>query len=123
MNILADEHISPRIVKAVCELALTGSFNFSTLIGNSDYQAIEDEDWIDKFGRNGGYGVISADRRMLQRPTLIQKITDHVMKAVFLPAEWANSKRVHQASHILYWWPTIEQCFIESPSGSAWIVP
>jgi hypothetical protein len=66
---------------------------------------------------------LSADRKMLRRPTLIKRITDHGMVGIFLPAEWANSKRAFQASHILYWWPMIEGQFQGSARGSAWIVP
>lgn len=124
MKLIGDEHISPRIVKEVNDIAITkAAFTLETIIGNTAYQATEDEDWIDKFAKAGGYGLLSADRRMLKRPTLIKKITDHGMIGIFLPAEWANSKRQYQMAHIMHWWVEIEAKFQSANKGTAWFVP
>lgn len=124
MKLIADEHVSPKIVREVCEIALTQSdFSFVSIIGSSHYQGNTDEDWIDRFAQDGGHGILSADRNMLKRPTLIKKITDHGIIAAFLPSEWANSRRAFQASHILYWWPEIEKRFQTAEKGTSWLVP
>ena len=124
MKLIGDEHVSPKIVREVNDIALTKKlFTLESIIGNTAYQATEDEDWIDKFAKDGGHGILSADRKMLKRPTLIKRITDHGMIGIFLPAEWANSKRPYQMSHILYWWAEIEAKFQSAAKGTAWFAP
>ncbi|WP_146149180.1 hypothetical protein [Nitratireductor sp. StC3] len=124
MKLIADEHVSPKIVRAVCEMALSRrTFSLETVIGNGDFSGQDDEDWVARFAKSGGHGLLSADRRMLRRPTLIKQITDTGLVAIFLPAEWANSRCAYQASHILYWWPVIESHFQTVQKGTAWIVP
>lgn len=122
MIIVADEHISPRIVKAVNELALTKNWRFSHVIG-SEYRSRPDEDWVESFAKNGGNAIISADRAMLKRPSLLEKLKVNSIVAVYLPSEWASSKRNHQAAHILYWWPHIEAALTSSAPGDVCIVP
>lgn len=123
MKLITDEHISPRIARAVQDIALRREWSLETIIGSTAYRGREDEDWVGLFAKTGGHGLISADRQMLKRPTMIGKITQLGLVGVFLPAEWAESRRHYQAAHILYWWPRIADCFDASPKGSAWIVP
>lgn len=122
MKIIADEHISPRIVYAVSEIALRRQWSLESVRGSA-YQGRKDEDWVSAFAKGGGNVILSADRRMLRRPTMISKITQLNLIEVFLPSEWAESRRHFQASHILYWWPHIEKCIEESDAGAGWMVP
>lgn len=122
MIIMGDEHLSPKIVRAVSEIALKKGWRFDHIIG-STLCSLQDEDWIESFSKVGGNVIISADRAMLKRPTLIKKISDFGITGVYLPAEWANARRHYQAAHILFWWPSIEKVIEESQKGTAWIVP
>ena len=122
MIIIGDEHLSPKIVRAVREIALRRGWRFDNVNG-SDLCSLEDEDWIESFAKSGGNVIVSADRAMLKRPTLIKKIADLSVIGIYLPAEWANARRQYQAAHILYWWPRIEAIIETSKSGTAWIVP
>lgn len=122
MILIGDEHLSPRIIRAVCEIALRKGWTFDKVVG-SELCNREDEDWIEAFAKAGGNAILSADRAMLRRPTLTQKISDLGIVGIYLPAEWAEAKRQYQAAHILYWWPKIELTIETSAPGSAWIVP
>ncbi|MBD9507939.1 hypothetical protein IB265_14215 [Ensifer sp. ENS10] len=122
MIIIGDEHLSPRIVRAVSEVALRKGWRFDNVTG-SDLCSLEDEDWIESFAKVGGNAIVSADRAMLKRPTLIEKISDLGIVGIYLPAEWGNARRQYQAAHILYWWPRIEAVIEASEPGAAWIVP
>jgi hypothetical protein len=122
MKIIGDEHLSPKIAQAVREIALRRSWTLEHVIG-SVYRSRPDEDWIAAFAQAGGNVIVSADRAMLKRPTLISKISQMGLIGVYLPAEWAEAKRQYQAAHILYWWPTIETVIENSKRGEAWIVP
>lgn len=127
MRLIGDEHVSPKIIRAVRELALAGKpartgWSIESVIG-SRYASTEDEDWIAAFATDGGQGLISADRRMLKRPTLITQIAETGVVGVYVQGGWANENRVQQAAHLLFWWPRIEETFATAPRGSAWIVP
>lgn len=122
MIIIGDEHLSPKIVRAVRDIALRKAWRFDNIAG-SDLCSLEDEDWIESFAKIGGNAIVSADRAMLKRPTLMSKISDLGIIGVYLPAEWANARRQYQAAHILYWWPKIEYAIESSAPGTAWIVP
>ncbi len=123
MRLIGDEHIAPKIVTAVCEIALSRSWAFDTVVKGSPYSAIEDEDWIAAFSRDGGDCVVSADREMLKRATFLQKITQTGLILVCLPKDYAEGRRQFQAAKMLYWWPKIEECVANSERGKIWIVP
>ncbi|TIN98294.1 MAG: hypothetical protein E5Y03_25025 [Mesorhizobium sp.] len=122
MILIGDEHLSPKIIRAVCEVALRKGWRLDKVTG-SDLCSREDEDWIEAFAGAGGNAILSADRAMLRRPTLMKKISDLKLIGIYLPSEWAEARRQYQAAHILYWWPKIEQTIETSAPGSAWIVP
>lgn len=122
MIVIADEHVSPKIVRSVREIALRRGWRLENVSG-SDLCSREDEDWIEAFASAGGRAILSADRAMLRRPTLIQKISDLGVMGIYLPSEWAAATRQYQAAHILYWWPKIEATIETGTLGSAWIVP
>lgn len=102
MKLITDEHVSPKIARAIREIALEKTWTIETIIGNESYAGQEDEDWVSLFARAGGRGFVSADRKMLKRATLLEKITQTGLVAVCLPSEWAEAKRQYQAAHVLY---------------------
>lgn len=122
MKIIGDEHMSPRIVRAVSDLALKRGWSIEHVIGSS-YQSRADEDWVSAFANSGGNVFLSADRQMLKRPALISKISELNLIGIYLPSDWAQSKRHLQAAHILYWWPKIEATLETCAPGTAWNVP
>ncbi|WP_333832048.1 hypothetical protein [Rubrimonas sp.] len=124
MKLIGDEHVSPKIIRAIRDLGLAGreGWTIESVVG-SRYASIEDEDWIVAFANDGGRGLLSADREMLQRRTLVQQIAQTGLIAVYLPKKWASSHKAWQASHILFWWPRIVATFESARNGSAWYVP
>ncbi len=123
MKLIGDEHISPKIVKAVCEIALNRAWTFEAITKTSPYVATEDEDWVVRFAKTGGNCVLSSDRNMLKRDTFIQKITQTDLILIYMPADYAEGRRQYQAAKILYWWPKIEICIARSDPGRVWLVP
>ncbi|PDT82956.1 hypothetical protein [Sinorhizobium sp. BJ1] len=122
MNIIGDEHVSPKIVRAVREIALRRTWTLEHVIGSA-YRSRPDEDWIAAFAHAGGHVFLSADRDMLRRPTLLAKISQLDLIGIYLPAQWAEARKQYQAAHILYWWPEIERVIETCQKGTAWIVP
>lgn len=122
MRICADEHVSPRILRAVHEIALPRSCTLCSVrelqLGGS-----EDEYWIERFASDGGAGILSGDRRMLKRERVVTAIRQTSLVAIFLPSDWAGAKRHFQAAHILFWWPKLQTAYETAPRGSIWVVP
>ena len=124
MKLIADEHVSQKIVRAVSEMALDPNWNLSSIITDgNEFRGQHDEDWISIFAGNGGQVIVSADRKMLKRPTLIKKVCQLGLIGIYFPAEWAESRCGRQAAHMLYWWPRIEQTILACQKGTAWVVP
>lgn len=103
MRIIGDEHVSPRIVQALRELAIARKPGWQIeAVNNSRYATGEDEDWVAAFARDGGQAILSADRRMLQRPTLIAQIARTGITGIYLREGYASADRVRQAAHMLF---------------------
>lgn len=124
MKVICDEHVSPKIVRAVVDLGFKHSTAWELQsVRGSEYQSKEDEDWVSAFAKAGGQGLISADRAMLQRPSLIKQISETGLVGVYVKGRWGQSDRVRQAAFLLFWWPTIRKTLESAPAGSAWLLP
>jgi hypothetical protein len=107
LKIRADEHIAPKIVRAVRELVLAPQ-NELTHVREYNTARTADETWVPRFALEGGHAIISADRHILARPHQQAAIVASGLSCVILPHQWAQSRRHEQAAHILWWWPRIE---------------
>lgn len=122
MKIRADEHIAPKIVRAVRDLVLNTE-NELTHVRDFHTARTADETWVPRFALEGGRAILSADRHMLARPHQQAAILDSGLSCIILPPQWAQSKRHEQAAHILWWWPRIEEALSSSQSSTFWRVP
>lgn len=122
MKIRADEHISPKIVRAVQSLVLAAGWELSHVREHHTARTA-DETWIPRFVLEGGKAILSADRRMLSRPHQTVAIADGGLICVFLSKQWAQAKRHEQAAQILHWWPCIEKTLAVSQAKDCWRVP
>lgn len=122
MKIIADEMISSNIVNIINSVENRRNFKFISVIGSA-YQSRPDVDWIVGFSQDGGKGILSADRKMLRRKSLIREISKLGLTAIFLPQNWANSRIYKQAAYILFHWPSILEVFSRSTKGTIWTTP
>lgn len=122
MRIIADEMISPKIVRTVSNTVLSSGLIFDSVY-TAKLTGKPDEDWIMTFARAGGNVFISADQRMLKREALLQGIADTGLIGIYLPSKWAESPRDVQLAYFIHWWRKIEVTISEATLGSAWVVP
>ena len=122
MRIIADEMISPKIVRVISETLLRTNWRFDT-IETANLRGRADEDWIATFARTGGNALISGDRAMLKRTALVKQISDLGLTGVYLPSKWANSRGNVQLAYCSYWWKTIEDTLEQCTPGSVWLTP
>ena len=122
MKIRADEHIAPKIVRAVRDLVLSSTHELSHV---REYHSARtaDETWVPRFALEGGKAILSADRHMLARPHQQAAVLASGVSCIILPPQWAQSRRHEQAAHILWWWPRIEACLEATEDPRFWKVP
>lgn len=108
MKVRCDEHISPRIVTAISDLALSPGWEISSVL-TVGHGGEKDDHWITNFANEGGYGIITADRDFLSLPPQINAVFDTGIKVIHLPPKWGQAKGYLQAAHVLQWWRRIEE--------------
>lgn len=121
MRIRADEHVSPSIVHIVGDLALSPSFEFTSVI-DVGHKGTNDQYWATAFSTDGGDAIVTADTDFLKRPHQIVAIDNTGLKVIYLPPKWANARGYLQASHILMWWPRIEAKLAQAKPREIWAV-
>jgi predicted nuclease of predicted toxin-antitoxin system len=122
VKVRADEHVAPKIVRALKEVSLSPGWELSH-VRDSHGARTADETWVPKFASEGGRAIITADANMLKRPHQILAIQQSGVIGLILPSVWAQSKRHVQASSLIYFWPEIEACFTAGAPGEFWRIP
>ena len=121
MRIRADEHVSREIVRMVCELALSPSFEFSSIF-DVGHDGSPDQYWATEFAKDGGDAILTADTDFFRKPNQVVAIDRTGLKVIHLPSRWANARAHLQAAHILMWWPRIEIKLREANPREVWMV-
>lgn len=123
MRTIFDEHVSPRIVRALENNArLAFGWTLGHVIG-SKYASVEDEEWFVAFRNDGGEVVISADRRMLRRRTLLRTLSETGLITIYLPREYAEGRRLFQLSYLAFWWDQIVRELYQAAPGDILAAP
>lgn len=110
MKLRADEHVSPKIVRALKEVVLSPGWEL-THVRDAHGARTADETWVPRFAIEGGKAIITADANMLKRPHQLLAIQQSNVVGLILPHARAIAKRHVQASSLIYFWPEIEACF------------
>lgn len=122
MRVIADEMVSPKIVKAISTSFLRSNWRFDSIY-SANLSGRADEDWVATFARTGGNAIISGDRAMLKRSELVHQISSTGVIAIYFPSKWAQARGDYQLSYCLYWWRKIEDQIEKSSPGSIWLTP
>ena len=102
VKILADENISPVLVKII--VLLGGGFVES--IHRKPEQGHPDEEWIPVYASRG-YVMLSCDRRQTKSEAVSRVMAACGARMVYLPSAFADLRRWDQALWILRHWPKI----------------
>ncbi len=123
MKIRADEHVAPRLLQEIREKALSDPGWDLSHVRDDHGPKTGDEAWITRFANDGGNGILSADRTMLKRPTLVELVRKSGLVAIYLPSSWARQPLPIQASRLINWWPKLERKYEEAGPGTIWLIP
>lgn len=122
MKIRADEHISPEIVRIVCELALSPGWELTQVITQGD-GGMKDVPWITKFAGEGGKVILSGDTDFINRPHQVMAVLDTGLIVVHMHNKYCNARGRLQAAHMLWWWDKIEATLQAAQPRQCWRVP
>lgn len=123
MQIVFDEHVSPKIVRALSETCRISSAYKLVSIYSTGLTSAEDETWLERYADDGGVYFVSADRKMLNRPTFLKIISDRSLIGFYLRKDFANQTRIRQLAYAAYWWEPIQKKVLEDQRGRAWVTP
>ena len=122
MKLFLDNNLPPRLAKALSAL-FDGTHEITAL--RDKYSAdISDKDWIAELSKEGGWTVLSSDRRILKNPSERAALRASTLTAFFLTRSLGNKTRVEkQMIRILQLWDVIETTVKTVQGGAAYELP
>ena len=122
MKIRADEHVSPRILRALELLVLRDDWELST-VREVHAARTHDETWIPRFASEGGRALLSGDGKMLKRPHELKAIRESGLVVVIMASPWQSARRHEQAATLIWHWPELSILLEGANSGDCFRVP
>lgn len=119
MKIRADEHIAPKIVRAVRDIALRPGWDLSS-VSEVDHSGYTDVHWITVFSEEGGDAILTADKDFFSLEPQINAVFATGVRVLHLPKRWAQARRDLQAAHILQWWRRLEEKLEDMNPRECW---
>jgi len=120
LRIIADEMVSPKIVRTISDTVLTSGWLFESVI-TAKLRGRPDEDWIMAFARSGGNVFVSADQKMLKREALLSGISETGLIGIYLPSAWAGQRRDETRRAVGPLHPLVDQNRSYNSGGYLWI--
>ena len=122
MKLFLDNNLPPRLAKALSAL-FTGLHEVVALRDKFPPN-ISDKDWITELSREGGWTVLSSDRRILKNPTERAALRSSNLTAFFLTRSLANKTSIEkQMIRILQLWDVMESTVKNVQGGAAYELP
>lgn len=126
MKVLVDNDLPPRLAQALHVIFEADGDEVASLRQKFGRDDIKDADWIGRLGTEGGWAVLSADRRIAkQRPSRELFIRAGLI-GFFFPPSLQRQPLHRQAARVITLWPAIRAqtslnangCFEMPRSGS-----
>jgi hypothetical protein len=114
VKVRTDEHVSPEIVRAIRDMALSPGWELTSVLDFD--RGTDDVHWITRFARDGGDAIVSADTDFLKVPQQVMAVFNTGLRVVHLPPKWSNAQVHLQAAHLLLWWRRIEARIAAMPA-------
>lgn len=122
MRFLFDAHHPLVLARAIATLAEDEPYEVKHIIEKFGHGA-KDTDWIPTLGMEGGWVLISEDRRIRTRP-LERCAFEHTgLIGFFLAKGWNQLSLWPRAALMVTWWPHIVTRATTATSGEMLVVP
>jgi hypothetical protein len=122
VKFLFDEHMPPKLVRAIGELAKDEPYTIVHLRDRFP-GGTKDVEWIGILGKEGGWAFISEDRRIRQRPHELAVLKQSNLIGVFLTKGWNQAGLWDRAALLIGWWPHIVAAATAATPGQVFDVP
>lgn len=108
MKVFIDNNLSPYLARALNALLEPEGEQVIHLIERFPANT-DDRAWIEALGTEGGWVVISADRRIHRNR--LERVAWRRSRLVvfFLSPQWARLRNIEIAWRLLRWWPRVEE--------------
>lgn len=107
MKLLVDNNLSPKLARGLAAL-FDGEHEVQHIRDKFGTGSLPDEEWIERLGREGGWCVLSGDRRIATRkPSRDLFLRSNLIGFFLLPAV-LDLPLNKQAARLLTIWPTLE---------------
>jgi hypothetical protein len=108
LRVFLDNNLSPSLARALHTLIEPEG---DQVVHLSERFAPETEDraWIEALGAEGGWVVISADRRIHRNKLEREAWRRSRLVVFFLGPQWRRLRHIEIAWRLLRWWPRIEE--------------
>lgn len=106
MKLLVDNNLPPRLARGLAAL-FDGEHQIQHIRDKFGTGSLSDEDWIELLGKEGGWCVLSGDRRIAKkRPSRELFLRANLIGFFLMPAV-LDLKLNDQAARILTLWPSM----------------
>ncbi len=122
MNFLFDEHVAPRLVRALAELAQGEPYTVVHLRERFP-ERTKDVEWIGTLTKEGGWVFVSEDRRVRRRPHELEALRRSNLIGFFLAKGWNQEGLWEYAALLIGWWPTIVSAAAAAAPRQMFLVP
>ena len=107
MKLLVDNNLSPKLARGLAGL-FDGEHEVRHIRDKFGTGSLPDEEWIERLGREGGWSVLSGDRRIATRkPSRDLFLRSNLIGFFLLPAV-LDLPLHRQAARLLTIWPVFE---------------
>jgi hypothetical protein len=108
LKVFIDNNLSPYLARALHTL-LEPEGDQATHLTDRFPPDTEDRAWIDALAAEGGWVVISADRRIHRNRLEREAWRRSRLVVFFLSPQWRRLRNIEIAWRLLRWWPRIEE--------------
>ncbi|MFZ5616254.1 MAG: hypothetical protein ACOZAA_02885 [Pseudomonadota bacterium] len=122
MKAFFDNDISPNIARAICQVVLPYGHLATPLRDKFDPKTA-DLDWIRALEAEGGWVVISADRRITRNKAERAAWRSTSLIGFFLASGWKKLPIIEQTARLLLWWDKLDAQSKLVRGGSVFEIP
>jgi hypothetical protein len=123
VKVLIDANVSPHIARALAVLAERDGHRVDALRDKFG-PAVPDLDWLHQLGKEGGWAVISGDRRIMRNPQERAAWLEARLITSFLERGWHRGlSQFVFAGRLMMRWPDIIEVATRFEPPAAFILP
>lgn len=124
MKVFIDHNISHHVARALAVLAAPHGHHVEPLIDKFGHPSVPDTEWLRQLGKEGGWAVVSGDRRIIRNPQEHTAWLQARVIAFFLERGWYRGMpQFAFAGRFIMRWPDIIEIATRFEPPAAFVLP